>query len=394
MRKFTSICMIVLLAVSLSGSAQVLTPNPVVSAGAEIAPMAGKVKPQVSNEKTLALWDVLFSYDIKTLLGNNGKAGICIVPGTAGFTVWISNWATDSLFTIELPANVVTAFQIPGVAQPTSGVRAMTFDGTNIYASANSTEVFVIDPVSKTAINSLDFSSVGFNIRALTYDPTANGGAGGFWCSNFSTDIALTDMTGTFVSSIPAGTHGLSAMYGAAFDAIGTSAPSLWFHDQGGANTDDIVEIDIASGSQTGVVHDVFPDIPGATGSLAGGLFLTNALNPSGALVAMCQSSPNNYSVIYDLAHSTGLQETVTQNDNSIFVYPNPATEYVRVKFNTDPKDFTNIQILNAQGNVVKQISTGTSQLEKISVQDLQAGIYTIKATGKNRTAVRKINVQ
>ncbi|MBL0051534.1 MAG: T9SS type A sorting domain-containing protein [Bacteroidetes bacterium] len=394
MRKFTSSILALSVFAVFSASAQVQTQTAIVSANAETAPLAAKGSYVNNNIKTLAQSDVLFTYDIATLLGGNGKAGVCVVPSGLGFTVWVSNWATDSLFTIELPANVVTAFQIPGVAVANSGVRAMTFDGTNIYASANSTEVFVIDPVTKTAVNSLDFSSVGFNIRALTYDPTANSGAGGFWCSNFATDIALTDMTGALVSTISAGNHGLTAMYGAAYDALGTNGPSIWFHDQGGANTDDIVEVDIATGTQTGVMHDVSTDIPGATGSLAGGLFLTNALNASGALVAMCQSTPNNYAVVYDLAHSTGIFESATQNDQSIFVYPNPVTDFVRVKFNADAADFTTVQIINAQGNVVKEITAGTQQLEKINVQDLQAGIYTVKATGKNKTAVRKITVQ
>jgi len=98
--------------------------------------------------------------------------------------------------------------------------------------------------------------------------------------------------------------------------------------------------------------------------------------------------------VVYDLAHSTGIFESATQNDQSIFVYPNPVTDFVRVKFNADAADFTTVQIINAQGNVVKEITAGTQQLEKINVQDLQAGIYTVKATGKNKTAVRKITVQ
>lgn len=390
MKKFTLMAAVVALLGFNSVNAQQLMPN-----APEVAPVLTSVhESKGGTNNQMALFDVLFSYTLDSILGGNGKAGIAYVNNQ----LWISNWQTDSIFTIDIPALTVNAFTIPGVINNSnnSGVRSFTWDGTNLWASVNSTEAFGIDPVTQVAASSIDFSSVGFAVRSLAYSPTINGGAGGFWVSNFNTDIVETDMSGNVLNSIPAATHGLLAMYGTAIDYL-ANPPVVWVHDQTGTtpNRDFIIGVDPITGSQTGVSHDVFNDIPTMSDALAGGIFISNFdILPTGAMLAMSQSSPNNMALIYDLGHPVGIDESATAFDKSILVYPNPATDFVKVGFNVDPAAFEYIQVINAQGAVATEIKTGGSRLETIDISELTSGIYTVKAVGAGKIVTRTITVQ
>ncbi|MBK8848201.1 MAG: T9SS type A sorting domain-containing protein [Bacteroidetes bacterium] len=390
MKKFTLMASVVAMLGYNTVNAQQLMPN-----APEVSPtMTSVLEGKGGSNNQMALFDVVFTYRLDSILGGNGKAGVAYVNNQ----LWISNWATDSMFTIDIPALTVNAFTIPGVINNgnNSGVRSFTWDGTNLWASVNSTEAFGIDPVTQTAASSIDFSAVGFSIRSLAYSPTINGGAGGFWVSNFNTDIVETDMNGNVLNTIAAGTHSLAGMYGTAIDYL-ANPPVAWVHDQTGTapNTDFIIGIDLTTGSQTGVSHDVLNDISGATNALAGGIFISNFdILPTGAMLALSQATPSNTLLIYDLAHPVGIDESATAFDKSILVYPNPATDFVKVGFNVDPTTFESIQIINAQGAVATEIKTGGSRLETIDISELNSGIYTVKAIGAGKIVTRVITVQ
>jgi hypothetical protein len=81
-------------------------------------------------------------------------------------------------------------------------------------------------------------------------------------------------MSGATLSTISSATHGLTGIYGMAYDNFSTGGPFLWAFDQG-ANDADIIQLDM-SGNPTGVMHDANSDLSaaGGDGGLAGGLFI------------------------------------------------------------------------------------------------------------------------
>jgi hypothetical protein len=81
-------------------------------------------------------------------------------------------------------------------------------------------------------------------------------------------------MSGATLSTISSATHGLTGIYGMAYDNFSTGGPFLWAFDQG-ANDADIIQLDM-SGNPTGVMHDANSDLSaaGGGGGLAGGLFI------------------------------------------------------------------------------------------------------------------------
>lgn len=241
---------------------------------------------------TPALWDIQFSYSVADTLGAGALAG-AIWTGTE---FWISRWNADSLFTLDMNGSVTSRFVVPGL----TGVRSLTWDGTNIYAGTAATTVAIVNPVTKTLTGTITTPVIA---RHCTYDSTLNSGAGGLWVGNWNTDIVAVAMNGSTLATIPASTHGLAGMYGSAFDNQTAGGPYLWIFNQGGANNSDIVRLQLPGGTPTIVVHDVMSDIGlGSTSGLAGGLFITDGLVANKwTLGGLIQSQPSNILFGYEL---------------------------------------------------------------------------------------------
>jgi hypothetical protein len=256
---------------------------------------ARKVNP--SNQVN-ALFDIQFNYNLSAARGSGGNAGIC----WTGTEFWASAWGSDSIFTLDANGVVTSRFKVAGVGSPSSGVRAFTWDGTSIYAGANTTSIFEINPTTKTLVSTIVSPTP---VRGLAYDSTANGGAGGFWVSNFDTDISLISRTGTLLNAIPAVAHGLTAMYGIAVDHYSTGGPFIWVFDQtSSAGQSDLRRINIATAMPDLIRHDVMSDVGAAgTSGLAGGLCITWGLDTTGArsIVGILQGTPNDRLFGYEL---------------------------------------------------------------------------------------------
>jgi hypothetical protein len=214
-----------------------------------------------------ALWDLEFDY---TIVNDTLSSLASVVHFNNEF--WVGEWNTSNLARLNNDGEVLEIFTIPSIF----GVRAMTWDGTNIWLSNNTQTIFEINPSNKSIVSTLNLPFVD-NVRFLTYDETADGGNGGFWVGNFSSDIALFSKTGLLLSTIPIGTHTLTEIYGAVVDNVSEGGPYLWAFQQAGDGLNGlIVQLKLPEGTTTGVARDVEIDLETEDG-LAGGLFLTNS---------------------------------------------------------------------------------------------------------------------
>lgn len=242
-------------------------------------------------QQSRAMWDVEFNFSAADSAGSGGQAGVVFFNNE----FWTSRWAVDTLYRYDLNGSLLSAFTIAQGAGTVSGIRAMTTDGTNIYAVNASRTVYVIDPVART-LSSTFTSSAATDLRFITYDPGANGGAGGFWVGDFNTDLFLISRTGTVLRQVAAATHRVTGMYGAAYDGVSAGGPFLWlFHQSGGVSAANISQVDIASGTQTGFFREVTGDLGVEPDDLAGGLFLTiDRFVGKTTLVGVMQGGDNN----------------------------------------------------------------------------------------------------
>jgi hypothetical protein len=160
----------------------------------------------------------------------------------------------------------VDSFKIDSVI----GLRDLAFDGTYFYGGNDDRYIFKMDFTAHTVIDTI-VCPVGITVRSIAYDSIHNG----FWVGGWDTDLWLISRTtGAVLDTILYSDHGLIGMYGSAYDSISPGGPYLWLFDQNtSANQNDLVQIKISTGKQTGLIHDVTSDMTVNPGSVAGGLF-------------------------------------------------------------------------------------------------------------------------
>jgi Secretion system C-terminal sorting domain len=251
---------------------------------------------------TASLWDIqLIAMLDSNVAGNSGFAAVA----WTGTEWWVAKWNKDSLFVLSPNGTLISGFKIPGVGAPTSGVRSITTDGTFLYMADNTMIVKKVDPVTKLVVSTINMSAVGFNSRAITYSPLTNGGAGGFWISNFGTPIVEVDLTGTVLNSIPLTTHTLVGVYGIALDTLSYGGPFLWAFDQAaGGVTANLVRLNLATGAPTFVIHGVNSDVGLSTPTIgiAGGVFITDSYVPGQFTIAgVMQDTASDVLFAYEL---------------------------------------------------------------------------------------------
>ncbi len=238
---------------------------------------------------TEAHLDVQFTYPVGTLAGADGQAACIYLNGD----IWTARWNSDTLYRFSSSGVFKNAFTIANGAATLSGTRAMTTDGTKLYIANNTNTLYVVDTATKAVESTIAVAAIGTGgTRWLSYDPAANGGLGGFWTGNFTTDIRLVSKTGTILSSIPAATHGLNGIYGAALDTSSAAGDFLWAFVQTG-NGVDVRTIPLPGGATFPQIKDVSADITSA-GPLAGGAFVAPGIVPGTVtLMLLAQGSPN-----------------------------------------------------------------------------------------------------
>jgi hypothetical protein len=147
----------------------------------------------------------------------------------------------------------------------------MAYDGTYFYGAAANTTVFQMDFTNLILVSQFTAPT---DIRAIAYNEDDNT----FFGNNWDTDITRFDATGTNLGSFPVGPIGAS-YYGFAYDNCGNGTPYLWGYAQTGNTLNELVQIQLPSGVETGLSFDV--GSLAATGdALAGGLAITEAIIP------------------------------------------------------------------------------------------------------------------
>ena len=357
------------------------------SLNAQVAEVGPLSEAPASNNSD-ALFDLLYAYDI----GSNGSIGVNGNAGVAYYAAedvyWITEWQTDVIHVVDAAGDFVESFTVPGL----SGTRSITTDGNVFYVGTAGLEIFEVDPVLRFINNSIPITTGSdAEARMVTYDETLDGGNGGFWIGDFSSDIASVDMSGNELSVIPLATHG-TVIYGGAVDNVSPGGPFLWIHDQSGSapNRDFITQLELPSGNPTGVVYDFTTDgmANGATEVLAGGLFISPDVDPQYVtMVGLCQCSPSN--ILFGLE----LVEVLGNDDNelaSLTIYPNPANSDT-VTIDTGIAGDMEVAVFDVLGKRIINTSISNKQLD-ISV--LNAGMYVVQVTQNEATATKKLVVK
>jgi len=297
---------------------------------------------QPSHLKNKANWDIQFSLNSTAAGGGTGQAGVALINNE----FWVSKWANDTLMTFSNTGTLLTKFVIAGL----SGTRAITTDGNYVYISNNTQTIYRVNPLTKVLAPPHITSAAGTQSRFLTYDPTLNSGGGGFWTGNFNTDIYAISMTGAVLSSIPAATHGLTGMYGAAIDNYSTGGPYLWIYSQSLPDNCQLTALQLPAGTQTVFTISTLPDfsaLHGLTSGLAGGLFLSNSfVSGEISLIGLLQGDPSNVLFAYEIDVNTDYEDVAVTAIR-------PESGYTKIPaFHISPEIFSVGYVNNSTGTV------------------------------------------
>ncbi len=279
------------------------------------AGFSAQAKSSQPGNSVQTLWDVNLSFDPTDQTGVFGWAGVVYAKGL----FFCSKWnGADTLAIFDSTGNFVDILTIPGIG----AVRGMTYDGTNIWAANNTRFIQVIDPVTFTKVRQCTVTTAVGSVRWITYNPEGNAGAGSFYCGNYGTALfqvrkptgVSTNMAN--INNIAATVHGLTGMYGVAYEANGADS-KFWAFDQGQTESAAvIVQLD-ASGTPTGIRRDVDLDAPAGAGGSAGGIHLADlggfpgktlvCLNQGGGVVGYDIKVPGFDAIFDSLATTNGL---------------------------------------------------------------------------------------
>lgn len=335
-----------------------------------------------NTENTNALFDFLFNYNLNDEISSNGNAGVIFFNDQ----FWISAWASDLIHVIDDSGMYVETFSIPGL----TGTRSFTTDGTYIYAGTATNSIYKIDPANRILEGTIVISpSTDAAARMCAYDPTLDGGNGGFWTGSFSSDLASFDMDGNELSVIPLSTHN-TAVYGGAVDLESPGGPFLWIADQGSAGGQtQIVQLELPSGTPTGVVYDynTSGQQPSGNTSIAGGLFISDEVVPGTyAMIGVGQGDPDDQLFGVELTSTIGVGENTISGFN---LYPNPANSKVNIQ--TTVKGDKHVVVYDILGKqVMNTVLTGS----ELNISSLKTGVYAISVTQNEATVTKKLIVQ
>ncbi|MCB2221403.1 MAG: DUF4397 domain-containing protein [Bacteroidetes bacterium] len=208
-----------------------------------------------------AIFDLQFDWPV---YDGSGEAGI----ETDGTYIYTSMWNGAGEFQkYDLAGNWVETFTVAGSA----GCRDIAYDGTYFYGGAASTTVFQMDFGTASMVSTFTAPT---QVRAIAY----NEDEGAFYANNWGSDITKFDMSGANLGAFAVGPTG-DSYYGFAYQGASYcgDGPFLWGYAQVGATQNELVQISLPAGTETGTYFDVGSIAAVGTG-IAGGLAISDGL--------------------------------------------------------------------------------------------------------------------
>ncbi|OQX74474.1 MAG: hypothetical protein B6D61_11590, partial [Bacteroidetes bacterium 4484_249] len=201
------------------------------------------------------VFDLTFEYDCAV---GYGEAGI----ETDGNYIYTTNWNGSEFYKYDLDGTYLGSFTCGSAGL----IRDLAYNGTYFYGSPASTIVYEMDFDAQTVISTFTAPT---NCRAIAYNEEEDC----FYANNWFSDIVKFDNAGNNLGSFPVGPVG-NNYYGFAFQGESycfNDGPFLWGYAQVGATQNELIQIELPSGLETGVYFDVGSIIP-TNMNIAGGL--------------------------------------------------------------------------------------------------------------------------
>ena len=198
--------------------------------------------------------DLQFEYP---LTGGSGEAGI----ETDGLYIYTTTWNGAGIHKYDLDGNLLETFNISGAL----ALRDLAYDGNYFYGSSAIPLVYEMDFTNKVLVSTI---AAPVNVRAIAWDNINEY----FYANNWGEPVTMFDKTGTMLGSFNVGPEGES-YYGFAYDFTSAGGPYLWGYGQAGNSMNEIVQIQLPFGNETGLIVNIEDKLSNPVFGAAGGLF-------------------------------------------------------------------------------------------------------------------------
>jgi len=250
-----------------------------------------------NTSSTKGTWTVQLNQNVN----RSGTSG-CETDGT---NFYITKYNSSLIWKVSMSGAILDSFTIAGV----TNLKDLAYDGTYFYGGSSGNAIYQMDFSIKYKIATI--SSPNVTVRSISYDPINDA----FWVGDVGTDLSLVSRSGIVLNTIPAATHGLPSTYGTAFDTVSVGGPYLWALSSSSTSSTTLTQLDVATGTQTGLSHDVTTDVA-LTGGFGGGLWIQSNLFGNTTTIGGMIRGKNIFG--YDLA--TTPADIYDMGLNSIFV--------------------------------------------------------------------------
>jgi hypothetical protein len=129
----------------------------------------------------------------------------------------------------------------------------LAYDGQYFYCgnSYSSSSIYILDFSNQTIVGTIP--ALTYSAKHIAYDSEFDA----FWYGNDASDIYLINRLGEIISTIDAEILSIDQITGSAYDNYSEGGPYLWLHSSLYNDCQSaIVQVNIATGSATGVWHD------------------------------------------------------------------------------------------------------------------------------------------
>ena len=170
---------------------------------------------------------------------------------------------------------------------------------TNTYQATAGAQILAANPIPISASASAAGVLTNYGVA---YDPNGNGGLGSWWTGGFASSLVEIDSMGNVLTQYPNQNWSIRGL------ALDPMTGNLWLQSSGG-NRGDIVEVDLASGLETGkrIIRHKPGSLPGGLSEVVGGMGGSgNALD----LIGVDNSVPDSITAYRAHLHSSVLGTT------------------------------------------------------------------------------------
>jgi len=209
--------------------------------------------------------DFLFDFQFDWPLVNPDNLSVGIE--TDGNFIYTAHWQNSTIYRYDMDGLFIETFDI-GAAN----IRDLAYNPTNgyFYGAAANTDVFEMDftqgaeALVSTIVAPTDIRGIGhMNVGGVDY----------LFGNNWSSDVYVFDLAGVESYHFAVSEN---SYYGFAYDDYSTGGPYIWGHAQMAAGSREfLVQMDAATGAETGLVYDVGTALGHPDTDLAGGLAIT-----------------------------------------------------------------------------------------------------------------------